>query len=54
MKKFIGVLVAIATTAGNAMAAFAPSVPEINPTAAIGALSLLGGSVLVVRARLKK
>jgi hypothetical protein len=32
----------------------APRVPEINPATALGALALLGGSVLVIRARLKK
>ena len=54
MKKLLALLFVMATAAGNAMAAVAPTVPEINPASAVGALTLLGGSILVLRARLKK
>ena len=54
MKKFLALLFVIATASGSAMAGVATSVPEINPASAIGALTLLGGSILVLRARLKK
>ena len=57
MKKLFALLFAIASSAGVAMAGVgfpAPGVPEINPATAIGALTLLGGSILVIRARLKK
>ena len=54
MKKLLAVMFVIASASVSAMAGFAPSVPEINPTTALGALTLLGGSILVLRARLKK
>ena len=55
MKKLLAVLLAIAGMSGVALAGVNfPRVPEINPTSAIGALTLLGGSILVLRARLKK
>ena len=53
MKKAIGVLFVIAGTSVVAMAA-GVTVPEINPASAVSALALLGGAVLVIRARLKK
>ena len=54
MKKLLAVLFVIATASVGAMASLPTSVPEINPTTALGALTLLGGSILVLRARLKK
>jgi len=53
MKKLLAALFVIATASVSAMAGRV-SVPEINPTSAIGALTLLGGSILVLRARLHK
>jgi len=54
MKKLLAVLFVIATASVSAMAGTITTVPEINPTSAIGALTLLGGSILVLRARLHK
>ena len=54
MKTAIALMLVLATASGNALAAVAPSAPEINPASAVGALTLLGGSILVLRARLKK
>ncbi len=52
MKRFLGVLFVIAAASVNAMAI--PQVPEIDPASAVAALTLLGGTILVIRARLKK
>ena len=54
MRKFLAVLFVMAGTSGVAMAGGITRVPEINPTTALGALTLLGGSVLVLRARMKR
>jgi len=62
MKKVMGLMFAIASASVVAMAGFeliddvtaATGVPEINPASAVGALTLLGGAILVLRARLKK
>lgn len=54
MKKLLGLLFVIATAAVVAMAGDNGQVPEINATSAVGALTLLGGAILVLRARLKK
>lgn len=54
MRGLLSLACLIVGTAGVAMAGTAPSVPEINPATALGALTLLGGSVLVIRARLKR
>ena len=53
MKNVIGVLFVIACVPASMMAAPAP-IPEINPAAAMSAVALLGGGVLVIRAYLKK
>ena len=53
MKKAIGLLFVIAAASVSARAA-GVTVPEINPASAVGALTLLGGAILVLRARLKK
>ena len=53
MKRLLGVLFVIATATVSAMAQI-EAVPEINPASAAGALTLLGGAILVLRARLKK
>ena len=52
MKKVIGVLFVIASVPASMMAR--QVIPEINPAAAMSALALLGGGVLVIRAYLKK
>ena len=52
MKRLLGVLFVIATATVVAMAG--KQVPEIAPASAVGALTLLGGAILVLRARLKK
>ena len=41
-------------TSGFAFAGINPIVPEIDPNMGIGALALLSGSLLVLRARRKK
>jgi len=41
-------------TAGFAFAGINPIVPEIDPGMAVGALALLSGGLLVLRARHKK
>ena len=53
MKKLVVLLFAIVGTSVVAMAG-GQRVPEINPATAVGALTLLGGAILVLRARLKK
>ena len=56
MKRLLGLAYMIVGSAGVAMAGSppVPGVPEIDPATATGALALLGGSILVIRARLKK
>jgi len=53
MKKLFGLFFAIASTAGVAMAG-GFTAPEINSASAYSALALLGGGILVIRARLKR
>ena len=53
MKRLLGVLFVIAAASVSAMAA-GITVPEINPASAVSALTLLGGGILVIRARRKK
>ena len=54
MRKILVAMLMIAGASGVVMAGSTEVVPEINPTTAVGALTLLGGSVLVLRARLKR
>ena len=57
MKKVLGVLFVMASVAVSVMAdenGHARVIPEINPAAAMSALALLGGGVMVLRAYLKK
>lgn len=54
MRKLLAVLFVMAGASGVVMAGGTVPVPEINPAVAVGALTLLGGSVLVLRARLKR
>jgi hypothetical protein len=51
MKNYIGLLLLLIGSAGIVSAGTPPSVPEISVTAGIGALTLLGGGLLVIRAR---
>ena len=53
MKKAIGLMIVIACASQFAMAA-PLRVPEIDPSSGLGALALLGGGILVLRAYLKK
>ena len=54
MQKVLGLMLAIAGISGVAMAVATAPVPEISPTSAVSALTLLGGSVLVLRSRRRK
>lgn len=54
MRKLLAAMFMMAGTAGVAMAGRVALVPEVSPTATVGALTLLGGAVLVVRALLKR
>ena len=49
----LGLALATSTSA-HAVAFFIPPVPEIDPSLAIGAFTLLAGSLVVLRARRKK
>ena len=51
--KIIGLMMLLVGAGGTALAGHA-SVPEIDATSAIGALALLSGGLLVIRARRKK
>jgi hypothetical protein len=54
MKNHIGLLLLLIGSAGVVSAGFLPTVPEIDATTGIGALALLGGGLLVIRARRHK
>jgi LPXTG-motif cell wall-anchored protein len=54
MAKYAGLALLLIGTAGMAVAGGPASVPEIDPAMAIGALALLSGGLLVIRARRKK
>ena len=54
MKQHLGLAALFIITAGIAFPCGVPNVPEIDPAAGIGALALLSGAVLVLRARTKK
>lgn len=54
MRKMFAVVLMIAGASIGAVAAVPVGVPEINPATAVSALTLLGGSILVLRARLKR
>ena len=51
MTKFAGMMLLLIGVAGSAMAG--TTAPEIDPGSAVGALALLSGAVLVIRARKK-
>lgn len=52
MNKLIGLALLMIGVAGIALAG-GPA-PEIDPSAAVGAIALLGGGVLVIRGRRRK
>jgi hypothetical protein len=52
--KIASYLLLLVGTAGFAFAVSPPIVPEIDPSMGIGALALLSGSLLVLRARRNK
>ena len=54
MKNFVGFALLLVGTAGLALAGGIPHVPEVDPAMGIGALTLLSGAVLVIRARRKR
>lgn len=58
MKKTIGMMMLLIAVAGFAFAGLPPetqiSAPEINPSAAGSAVGLLGGTLLILRSRVKK
>jgi hypothetical protein len=54
MTKITGYLLLLVGTAGFAFAGLNPTVPEIDPATGIGALTLLSGGLLVLRARRNK
>jgi LPXTG-motif cell wall-anchored protein len=54
MAKYAGLALLLMGTAGMAVAGGPAGVPEIDSAMAIGALALLSGGLLVIRARRKK
>jgi len=54
MKNYIGLALLLIGSAGIAVAGQIQSAPEIDPALGIGALALLSGGLLVIRARRKK
>ena len=54
MTKIASSLLLLVGTAGFAFGVSGPIVPEIDPSMGIGALALLSGSLLVLRARRNK
>jgi len=50
--KAIGLMILLAAAAGSAMAG-TTAVPEIDAASAVGAVALLSGALLVIRARRK-
>lgn len=51
MRKFVGIGLLLASATGLAFAGGAATVPEIDPATGVGALALLGGALLIIRAR---
>lgn len=54
MKKITGLVLLLVGAAGFAFAGAEVSVPEIDPATGTAALALLGGALLVIRARRKR
>jgi hypothetical protein len=53
MMKAIGLMMLLLGASGAATAALVPLAPEIDPASGVGALVLLSGALLVLRARRK-
>ena len=51
--KLVGTMLLLMGMAGFAVAGLAPPTPEIDAASGIGALTLLSGALLVLRARRK-
>lgn len=54
MKNVLQLVLLAVTVAGIALAGDRPAVPEIGAGTAVTALALLGGGLLIVRARRKR
>jgi hypothetical protein len=54
MTKFMGMVLLLVGLSGLAMAGAVTGVPEIDAASGAGALALLSGALLVIRARRKK
>lgn len=54
MKKLLALSLLLEASALQLMAGFAPGVPEIGASTAAGALTLIGGAMLVLRTRRRK
>jgi LPXTG-motif cell wall-anchored protein len=54
MEKYAGLALLLIGSAGMAVAGGPTSAPEIDPAMAVGALALLSGGLLVIRARRKR
>ena len=54
MTKYAGLALLLIGTAGMVLASGPLASPEIDPAMGIGALALLSGGLLVIRARRKK
>jgi hypothetical protein len=54
MKNYIGLALLLIGSAGIVSAGVVPTVPEIDATTGVGALTLLTGGLLVIRARRNK
>jgi LPXTG-motif cell wall-anchored protein len=52
--KFAGMALLLMGFSGVVLAGVLPSVPEISPATGVGAIALLSGALLVIRARRKK
>jgi hypothetical protein len=52
--KVIGLMMLLVGAAGSALAGGPVATPEIDSASAIGAMALLSGCLLVIRARRKK
>ena len=53
MRNYIGLALLLICSAGFAVAGGVPTVPEIDASMGVGALTLLAGALLVIRARRK-
>jgi len=52
--RIYAILALVVATSGLAFAGIPVSAPEIDPATGVGALTLMGGALLVLRARRKR